>query len=155
MKPLICNKCGVILTEDNWAGYARNRGHRICLDCRRKQQRAIDRKPENVARSKEYHRVHREQRIKTMRKYSLKSVYGLTLDDFNRMFEDQNGCCKLCGKHQSELKKSLHIDHNHVTGEVRGLLCSDCNLLLGRVEESPVRIIKMLGYLKYEDGVIR
>ncbi|MBU2051427.1 MAG: endonuclease VII domain-containing protein [Gammaproteobacteria bacterium] len=60
---------------------------------------------------------------------------GITLEEYNQMFAKQNGCCAICGKHQSELKNRLAIDHNHETGEIRGLLCTSCNITLGWLEK--------------------
>lgn len=59
------------------------------------------------------------------------NVYGITVDDYNKVFTEQNGKCAICGKHQSELKQSLHIDHCHKTDKTRGLLCKNCNLGIG------------------------
>lgn len=61
----------------------------------------------------------------------LKHRYNLSKEDWDRMFEKQNGCCAICGKHQSEFAKTLGIDHNHQTGKIRGLLCYNCNRALG------------------------
>jgi len=60
--------------------------------------------------------------------------YGITLEEYNDMFIEQDGCCAICGIHQSELNYSLCVDHNHETGNVRGLLCRGCNANLGIVE---------------------
>jgi hypothetical protein len=57
----------------------------------------------------------------------LKHRYGITLNDYNRMFIDQDGGCLICNTHSSELKHPLQIDHSHITGIVRGLLCNKCN----------------------------
>ena len=57
--------------------------------------------------------------------------YGITEEDYNKMFAEQKGCCAICGKHQSEFKRTLNVDHNHITGNVRGLLCRTCNMALG------------------------
>ena len=54
---------------------------------------------------------------------NLKHKYGLTLQDYNQMFDRQKGCCDICRRHQSEFSKALAVDHNHETGKVRGLLC--------------------------------
>jgi len=58
---------------------------------------------------------------------------GIDCDNelYNYLFNEQQGCCAICGKHQSELKKALGVDHNHITGQVRGLLCGICNRGLG------------------------
>lgn len=98
---------------------------------------------------KNYYREHNQQELKRARKYYYKNKkdrlqaakarslqkllnkFGLTMDKYNRMFEEQQGCCAICGKHQSELKYALGIDHNHITGQIRGLLCKSCNLGIG------------------------
>lgn len=84
-----------------------------------------------------------------MKKYRvelyLSKRYGITLDDYNKMFSEQNGCCAMCGKHQSECKQSLHVDHDHQTGEVRGLLCFSCNGKLGWYEKNKEAIENYLG----------
>lgn len=77
----------------------------------------------------------------TQKEYHLKHYYGLTLEDYNKMFREQNGCCYICGIHQSELKKPLGVDHNHKTGRVRKLLCNKCNTVLGLVNEN-INILK-------------
>ena len=70
----------------------------------------------------------------TARTWKLKTVYGIPFDDYNRMFTEQNGCCAICGKHQSEFSNRLNVDHDHKTGVVRGLLCVACNTRLGQYE---------------------
>jgi hypothetical protein len=61
------------------------------------------------------------------RKSHLKRIYGLTLEDYDTLFEKQKGCCAICDRHQSELRGTFHIDHSHVDGRIRGLLCNNCN----------------------------
>lgn len=76
----------------------------------------------------------------------LKSKFGITIEQFNEMFKQQEGNCAICGKHQSEEYRAFNVDHNHETGQVRGLLCNNCNTGLGRFEDS----IKFLrGAIKY------
>ena len=82
---------------------------------------------------------------------SLQRNYGITLDDYNRMFIEQGGRCAICGVHQSKLNKSLNVDHNHETGVVRGLLCHHCNTALGLLKDSSQVISCMGDYLgRYE-----
>ena len=73
--------------------------------------------------------------------------YGLSVQDYNRMFNKQKGCCAICGQHQSELRQALCIDHNHKTNQVRGLLCGNCNRGLGCFHESRGIFIKAIQYL--------
>lgn len=72
-------------------------------------------------------------------KQVLKHKYGITAADYQRMFEKQNGCCAICGKietsHNQWGLKRLAVDHDHETGRVRGLLCSNCNTRLGHLED--------------------
>lgn len=72
----------------------------------------------------------------------------ISLEDYNRIFDAQNGCCAICGRHQSELDKRLSVDHDHETGEVRGLLCHGCNLGLGYFKDSPTRLSNASAYLQ-------
>ena len=66
------------------------------------------------------------------RGFKLKHLYGITLDDYDCMLVEQNFCCAICDRHRNELPRALSVDHNHVTGAVRGLLCSACNTALGK-----------------------
>lgn len=81
------------------------------------------------------------------RNYKYKINYGISIDDYNSMFEEQQGCCAICKTHQIEFKKKLHVDHSHKTGQVRGLLCHNCNLAIGRLKEDPVIIASALEYV--------
>lgn len=67
------------------------------------------------------------------RKTALKSRYGLSLADYERCLDLQNGVCAICGRPPD--KRALDVDHDHVTGRVRGLLCPTCNSSLGIVED--------------------
>lgn len=70
--------------------------------------------------------------------------YGLKQEDYDRMTIRQGGACAICGDDGS----SLLIDHDHLTGEVRGLLCMDCNFMLGNAHDD-IRILhRGIMYLK-------
>jgi hypothetical protein len=84
----------------------------------------------------------KEQRARNLKKY------GLTDEDYNNMFTAQGGKCLICGKHQSELKKALSVDHCHSTGNIRGLLCNNCNVGIGFLLHSPDIIESALNYIK-------
>jgi hypothetical protein len=77
------------------------------------------------------------------RRWRLKSKYGITPDHYDRMYEIAGGRCEIC---RTSLPL-LHIDHDHDTGEVRGLLCSPCNIALGNFKDSPENIVSALRYL--------
>ena len=80
--------------------------------------------------------------------FSLKKRFNITLEQYNEMFTKQNGRCKICSKHQSEIARSLSVDHDHITGKVRGLLCSNCNCVLGLVKDSVDILEKSKLYLQ-------
>ena len=65
----------------------------------------------------------------------------------------QDGCCAICGQPQKDLKRKLALDHCHVTGRVRGLLCNNCNLLLGCAKDNVYRLQSAVDYLS--EGVTR
>jgi Recombination endonuclease VII len=73
-------------------------------------------------------------------------TYGLTEETYNALLERQNGTCAICGK-----KAKLNIDHDHVTGQVRGLLCHGCNALLGKYERYDNDIEKMQKRITYHE----
>lgn len=78
----------------------------------------------------------------------LKFNHGITGEQYYKMFEQQKGCCAICGKHQIKFKKRLVVDHNHNTKQIRGLLCHNCNVSLGLVGESIETLRNMVEYLK-------
>jgi hypothetical protein len=73
--------------------------------------------------------------------------YGIEREDWNQMFAEQEGCCAICGKHQSEQKKRLEVDHCHETGHVRALLCTNCNTALGKFYDDPELLYRAADYL--------
>lgn len=88
------------------------------------------------------------------RRAALKFHYGITLEDYGKLLAEQEGKCKLCGTETPGNKrcKNFNVDHDHQTGEIRGLLCGPCNLIVGYVEKSPELVIKILAYLKSSKG---
>ena len=76
----------------------------------------------------------------------LKKEYGITLQEYVRLFELQNGVCKMCKN--PEIKKCLAVDHNHKTGKVRGLLCQQCNCMIGFIENKNLFIKDIQKYLE-------
>lgn len=74
--------------------------------------------------------------------------YGITINQYNELFLNQNGCCKICNKHQAEFSQKLSVDHCHKTGKVRGLLCRHCNFGLGFAKDDISILENMIKYLK-------
>ena len=90
------------------------------------------------------------------RNNDLKSLFGITLEDYNRMLEAQNGVCAICGKEETEVDKRINkkrnvcVDHNHTTGKVRGLLCGKCNKMLGLIKDNKQALLNAINYLNKE-----
>ncbi len=74
--------------------------------------------------------------------------FGITLEEYNTKLEEQNNKCIICSKTVEENGKSLAVDHNHDTGEVRDLLCGNCNAAVGFVQENVVIAKKMVKYIE-------
>jgi hypothetical protein len=68
------------------------------------------------------------------RKSYLKRTYGITVEDYELMLTEQGGVCSICKEPRPE-ERTLHIDHDHETGVIRGLLCFRCNNALGDFRE--------------------
>lgn len=79
--------------------------------------------------------------------YRLMKEYGITLEQYNQMFQEQKGCCAICGIHQQELGRTLAVDHSHTSSTVRGLLCDKCNLGLGLFRDNPSLLLSAVSYL--------
>lgn len=83
---------------------------------------------------------------KYMRKYDLKKKYGISLEEYKKLYESQNGVCAICGKEEKR-GRMLSVDHDHKSKKVRGLLCDNCNLFLGRFEKRLPLLRKTFEYL--------
>lgn len=87
------------------------------------------------------------------RDYDLNRHYGINHETYLEMLAEQNGSCKICGCTEEEHGKRLHVDHNHKTGKVRGLLCSRCNTAIGKFKEDPEIIQKAIEYIERWNNV--
>lgn len=90
------------------------------------------------------------------KKSTLKYLYNISMDEYNRMLIEQNNCCAVCKRHKTAFKKSLSVDHDHkcCSGNrscgrcVRGLLCHHCNWLLGKFKDDIERMRSAILYLE-------
>jgi len=85
---------------------------------------------------------------------TMKYLYGITPVDYNRMYERQLGGCAICGKMIPPVwKTGVHIDHDHKTDKVRGLLCRGCNHGLGNFNDNTNTLMSACEYLyNHEEG---
>ena len=117
----ICLRCGVVSASD---------GTQFCKECRHRRN--------SVLKASGYDRRRRLQ------------SYDLDQERFDDMFEDQNGKCVICSFifHDDSKSGAPCIDHDHVTGNVRALLCGPCNRTLGHAKEDTSRLLNAALYLE-------
>ena len=84
------------------------------------------------------------------RRSYLKRTYGITLEEYDEMLERQGGRCAIC-RCEPRPDISLHVDHAHATGALRGLLCFSCNITVGHVREDRSRLAAIGAYLDEHD----
>lgn len=127
-----CIKCNEIKDLDKFGRHphAKNGRTNTCRDCK-------------LSYSKRWNKDNAERNWI----HAIKNRYGLSLEEWNGLFEKQSGCCAICDKHQSELDCRLVVDHCHSSGFVRGLLCRNCNSAIGMLEERPEILDKAKSYL--------
>ena len=137
MKTKICNECRVeqeIQYFNTRKLKSGNIGYRsICKSCKKMQVL-------------EWRKSHKQHTAKWHRTKNLKR-YGLTDQDYGKMLTAQNNCCAICDRHESTFSNKLAVDHCHVTGKVRALLCTRCNTAIGSLS-SPELLNKAKEYLE-------
>lgn len=113
-----CNKCGI--TKEAPDFYKNNSAtdgmSAWCKDCSKKDS---------------------SKRRPGYKKVLVQSTYGITYEDLEDLYRKQQGRCKICGDFRASFfsKGGLYVDHDHLTGEVRGLLCNSCNVMLGLAKD--------------------
>ena len=123
-----------------------------------------NRDPEKArAASRRYYAAHREKVLVAGKRYKIaharecKAVnrlrtierqYGLTLDQYHALLERQGEHCAICSTALIPLGRDTHIDHDHCTTRVRGLLCGQCNPGLGRFKDDPATLRRAAEYLE-------
>ena len=141
----VCKKCG---EPKAWVKDASSvRGYRFkCVPCRKATCAAnyYSRSPEE--RKEIYLKNYDPEK---QRRIMLKSKFGITLEQWDEIYERQGGVCWMCGHDGKGIHKwnRLMVDHCHSTGEVRGLLCHHCNAGLGHFKDDPLLLQRAMDYL--------
>ena len=129
-RPLVeytCTVCG----NKVWSGSNSRKYCDTCVPIERKRTQ------------KDWWLRRREYNRQSQRRNNLKRLYGITVEQYEQLLTKQRGVCAVCGKRNKKIR--LHVDHDHVTGKVRGLLCTGCNLSLGRLENKWDKLHEYLG----------
>lgn len=111
--------------------------------------------PELMAERRRRSWVKNRERIKTFRRQDrdsqlngyYKRKYNISWSDYKILLQSQNGKCAIC-RGINKPKRRLAVDHDHASGQIRGLLCHSCNVTIGHIEDSPARIQQIIDYLK-------
>ena len=123
--------CGHLFTVENKYSYVSGSGKTIheCREC------ALTENRKKAQQSRNSH---------------LKRKFGLTQTDFDAMLAAQGGVCgnDKCKSPEPGGMGAFHVDHDHLTGKIRALLCSRCNTMLGMVDDNPEIIQGLIDYLK-------
>jgi hypothetical protein len=150
-----CKKCKYSKSESEFYKFKKNgkdyrRG--TCRTCVAKKVRTKKKNQteEEKLKWKEYNKSWHLKNPDYILKTNLKRKYGLTLDQFNKMLESQNGVCKICKSPDSGISHSdrLFVDHCHKTNKIRGLLCNRCNSILGFANDCIETLEKSIQYLR-------
>lgn len=142
---ICCTKCKEWKTLDNFhKDKQTSTGYRHeCFDCKAKRQIVYNLKPSVQLNSRER---------------NLKAKYGLSIDEYNSILEKQNGRCAICkclptvemvNRKGSRpiVFDTLVVDHDHISGKVRGLLCRKCNIALGHFQDNVETLANAITYL--------
>ena len=156
---MICRKCKI---DKQISAFEKTR--KTCKTCRNEQKRDTNKlwrkkNPESGSRyGKMYYQTNkgeiRKRNMEWQKKNpdkvldnTLKSAHGITLQDYRKMLERQAGKCAICNNEERNGKR-LSVDHNHLTGKVRGLLCDGCNKSLGLMKDNVGAIKNAVAYLE-------
>ncbi len=121
-----CKKCALAYNKE----YCRKNKDKVARWCKKSREKRKKRDLKGYKRS--------------YRNTQLKYLYNITLEDYDKLFKQQRGCCSVCKRPQSKLTRTLAVDHNHQTGKIRGLLCDLCNLNMEWYEKNKWRLEQYL-----------
>ena len=164
-----CTKCGIVKPLGEFYAMSGMRdGHRNdCIECnkaakRERYRRNPDREIEkargwardNPDRYRAYQAEYRDrpERKRAMRDLYYRRTYGISADEADAILEAQDHRCAICMKPAPARLASMHLDHDHDTGAVRGFLCLDCNQALGKLRDSPDLLLRALVYLRQREA---
>lgn len=129
----ICSTCNILKAHDKF--YKQNDRIGIasqCKECKR-----------TYAKSKWHNNpLWAKQKTRDGTSKATLRLYGVSDEQYFKMLVEQKYSCAICHIHQSTQPTAFHIDHNHLTGKVRGLLCLSCNVKVGyfeKIDFSPIR----------------
>ena len=146
-----CRKCGDSLTSDNWFPSSMRSYNYECKVCAVKRN-SLNRKK----RGEEYlekRRAYGKTRVRKNRCANLQRTYGITAEEWDRLFESQGSCCKIC-KTKDKPKSGWHTDHCHEEGFIRGILCHSCNTGIGKLKDDVMLLERAIKYINSGGSIV-
>lgn len=121
-----------------------------------RHQYYLDHRDDILQKMKGYRQEHKEERRGYVRNqdplkkkhWQLMAKYGMSIEEFDLRKEKQHNLCAICQNPFSENPKYIHVDHDHTSGKVRGILCNHCNSILGLGSENILIFESVIKYLK-------
>ncbi len=102
----------------------------------------------NTDKHKQKRDVYWASKKDRMKDWRLQKTYKINISEYDALLNKQNMCCAICERHQTEFQRRLAVDHDHETGEIRGLLCHSCNTGIGSLKDDYRMLDKASQYLK-------
>ncbi len=129
-----CSRCKEMVLKSLFSGL--NRKHHVCKKCA-------------TEKSSQWSKAHPERSAALKKRAVMLRKYGITPGDAEKMLADQGGVCAICLQPPSDPRGyKMHVDHDHATGAVRGILCYSCNSGLGQFKDNVIRMEAAIEYLK-------
>jgi len=98
-----------------------------------------------------YQNAYRKLTPSAQKARALRESFGLSLEQYEKMHDRQNGKCAICNQPETQMRsgkvKALAVDHNHKSGKIRELLCTDCNQAIGKLKENKQTLLAAIAYL--------
>ena len=117
----------------------------------RKAKRKAAQNPEKSLQKLTYQQQYREENRRTLSDKERQRRFGITPERYSELLKFQNGTCAICKQPETATRmgkvKALAVDHCHQSGAVRGLLCADCNMGIGKLKEDPLVFQSAIQYL--------
>ena len=117
-----------------------------------KKKRYREKYKEKIAKKRKlWGEKNKDKQAVNTRRYTLKKLYGITMEEYDAMYDAQAGCCAICNKYCEKGvagRDGICVDHNHATGRVRALLCHGCNRGIGMVGEDTTILERMIAYIR-------
>jgi hypothetical protein len=131
----VCVDCGNYKRAGEFSRYSRSKDglYSYCKDCRKERRRKYDATPEAKRKARERAVLRR---------------YGLNPYEYRKLLSRSDGRCEICREALPEDTKFIHVDHDHVSGAIRGILCRGCNSGIGHFRENSAYLYAAIDYLR-------